>query len=247
MGGHLGITWVLAFYFLYLFEVYCVETNFDHSVSSNISMHYEGEPKIKSTSGDKLLLPPKLSKSISFRNIKKKRNDKDNICKKKDVDKICYFKWINGVDKNIDSSTLVQNSENKLSKIITNNNGWDIIEDYNNKVGLIATGGKDSFVQLTLKNVKERINSLIFIILRSYSSKWKNSKVRINVKRISSDMEEEILSIELSGVHESSTSLIYPYAYKLEKEIDVGDTMMMNVQLIDGESFKFTDFAFCYK
>ena len=228
----------------------------------NLKLHspiYKGKPRQRHNN---LLLPPPLSKRLTLKNVatlwNNTNNDNSNSnCNIKDIDKVCSFKWLNGGGFNTQSNT----KENVLSKRITKSNGWSIIEDYNNKLGLVAIGGKDSYVQLTFENINESINSLIFIILRSYGKKWQNSRVKIRVmaknykysdgnnnKYSNNDTDEDIiLSIELNGFHKSKTSLIYPFAYKLNETIGIGSTMVVDIQLIDGTTFKFTDMAFCYK
>ena len=81
------------------------------------------------------------------------------------------------------------------------------------------------------------------MIMKSYDERWYNSRVEVIV----TSRNIEMLSIVLKGFHDSNTSVNYFYECPLEYETSKESYLSLDVQLADGNEFKFTGMAICSK
>ena len=130
----MGITWVIAFNFLILGEIYCNQNDpkilEENREKAKHSTYYGGKPKPLS---NKIIPPPILSKSLSIKDISslwridsaksvatsKCTNDDDSTYKGK-----CMFKWL---ERQLNANDKLELNQYMSNNTIINNkdNDWD--------------------------------------------------------------------------------------------------------------------------
>jgi len=171
------------------------------------------------------------------------------------VKRPCVFSFVSGLERNLNKPKVLLS---KLKPYLTNNRGWDAVDD-NGKNGFVPTMGIGSKFTLELKQLKEPVNILTFMVMTSYSAKWESSKIRVEAffrKKGGSDKEYEKLAkpMEISGEHNKQTSETYVHEMQLtggESEkgtavAAVGGDLKVDVELIGGSTFKLMGMAFCH-
>jgi hypothetical protein len=88
------------------------------------------------------------------------------------------------------------------------------------------------------------IRTIVFFVMKSYGPKWSNSRVQITA---TSQGEEEttLLSQVLEGFHDRPTSETYAEAFQLKQAISSETPLRLQMQLIDGQTFKLMGLAIC--
>jgi len=215
---------------------------------------YNNEPGIIPTA-----LPPPLSQGMLLQNVSRLWQDaedqKNKLCQQQQYSKTtvpepknretyrpCAFAWI-GNYKGIDDAEKLTAI---MSPLLTSNNGWDAVSDYN-KVGYAPTRGTNSSFTMQISNLVQPIRSVSLLVMKSYGELWAESRVCVSVIVTNQQQQQEshIEQIEIEGFHASNTSVSYPYKVKLDKAAFSGDTIKVTVKLIQGKTFKITGIALC--
>ena len=253
MGGHLAMTWVMAFNFLHAVVTHCN--------SEQILENYRNIMYIPDSSLDRTLngrpgpipknSPPAMTSGLQLDDVFDQwkpiffNQGEPQTCKK-DESFPCVFNWMLGTDGI--QRELPQLMEKKSVDV----DGWAVedetLEKKLAKRGWAAIGGKSSSFTIRLKKVKNKIQGLHFFVMHSYGKKWNDSVVKVSVFGANETDNDynHLADLKMEGFHDSETSVTYPYEINLRDEyIAKGGKIRIVVTLISGVYFKFTGMAFC--
>ena len=165
----------------------------------------------------------------------------------------CPFSWISGL-------SLQQNNKTWIDEYFRSRastwQGW-ILSDDGGKIGFIPTetsansngdnGNNNKQIVLDFKDVTQPIQSVTFFIMKSYGTKWQDSKVRVQTysRQKSSSTWDEVNVKEMVGFHDKNTSEMYTEAIELSDPIERGGSLRLGAQLIGGTTFKLMGLAIC--
>eukprot|EP00957_Ditylum_brightwellii_P116627 8896345-Ditylum_brightwellii.AAC.1 len=147
--------------------------------------------------------------------------------------------------------------QERINTAVVSNDGWEVLAD-NEKLGYVATNANAFFeMKLSLDDTTmDVVQTVNFMVMRSYGDKWEGSKVRVDAYIYKSGMEgkeeDEMTraptkSMEIVGYHEKETSETYNYKIDFGEEGKAvgGDTLRVRVELVGGSTFKFMGMAIC--
>ena len=88
-----------------------------------------------------------------------------------------------------------------------------------------------------------------FVVMQSYGEKWAGSKIeaRASVFKDEDGEQAEVeRSLEIEGFHDSQTSESFNFALDLGEDRAVeGDSLVIDVKLVGGPTFKIMGMMFC--
>jgi len=201
-------------------------------------------------------LPPPLDADLTLEAVTQRsqdaaskqphRIDNDSDCV---VKRPCIFSFVSGLERDLNKPKVLLD---KLKPYLTNNSGWDAVDDHG-KNGFVPTKGIGSKFTLELKQLKEPVNILTFMVMTSYGAKWEGSNIRVEVffRKKGGGEYEKLRSMEISGEDTGKeTSETYVHEMHLTGEKSEGGTvggdLKVDVELIGGSTFKIMGMAFCH-
>ena len=200
-------------------------------------------------------LPPPLDADLTLETVTQRwqdaaskqpqRIDNNSDCV---VKRPCVFSFVSGLERDLNKPKVLLD---KLKPYLTNNMGWDAVDDHG-KNGFVPTKGIGSKFTLELKQLKEKVNILTLMVMTSYGTKWESSNIRVEAfsrKEGEGDKEYDKLgnSMEISGEHSKQTSETYVHEMQLgAAAAAVGGDLKVDVELIGGSTFKLMGMAFCH-
>mmetsp|Transcript_44225 Transcript_44225/g.134659 ORF Transcript_44225/g.134659 Transcript_44225/m.134659 type:complete len:699 (-) Transcript_44225:20-2116(-) len=275
MSFHFSAAIVIAYNFLQLASTYCSlhssqlygkldeaqqlqevsEANWDYGYDSvnglpglrNGPVPKGPRPKIDA-------LPPWLDRELTLETITARWNEDAVKTRhvpdqsKCDVKRPCVFSFVSGITPDIgDPKGLTA----RLEPYLAYNQGWEAQAHNGFKNGWVPTGGLGSKFTLQLKQLRQPVKVLTFMVMKSYGEKWQGSKIRINASfRVDSNSLYAPLAapMDIKGEHGKKTSETYNH------ELDVtgtptgvvpGGDLKIDVKLVGGTTAKIMGLAFC--
>ena len=151
--------------------------------------------------------------------------------------------------------------DNIMNSVLIVNEGWTA-EGYpvrQPRIGWNAHTANAAF-SIKLENVTVDTKFISVLSMKSYSEQWKNSKLAISTtvvqnSTIPMDMEtnrtskvdwsnEETLSY-IDGYHEIKTSVFFLHKFPIVEGARKGDSVIVDMKLVQGSEFKITSIALC--
>lgn len=136
-----------------------------------------------------------------------------------------------------------------LNPFVVERIGWnwenDMRNGWQNKLGLAAhtPGAK---IQLRINNINNRIRKITLHSLKSYGEKWQGSEAEFRIKILSGETVKHETSFRQTGIHDSETSIAYPFVLDLEDHAaEIGETVEMEIELVGGSEFKIIALMMC--
>jgi hypothetical protein len=169
---------------------------------------------------------------------------------------VCSYAWM--VNRQTEISRPVH-IDNVLRTVLTSNDGWVAKGKpiQQPRTGWYAQKENATF-SLKIHNVSVETNFLTFLTMKSYGPTWFGIKlvVVVRVAHVGNDNNRnpnnitnshgEEASYEISGYHETKTSVHFPHKLQLPGGgAKVGDTIIVEAQLASGSNFKIAGMAFC--
>jgi len=134
----------------------------------------------------------------------------------------------------------------------TQNDGWQVeranAEGWSNKDGWIATKANSTFSLEFVADKKVKTASIYF--LRSYGEKWKDSKAKFALSRVLPDNAKVVAEHEIDGVWADENyhySLILSETIRLDEEVEIGEKITLQGDLVSGSHFKVMGMTLCNK
>ena len=188
-------------------------------------------------------LPPPLTTDLNLEDVSalwKKSADQPEPCP---LEPRCIFAWIYGLSRDTNDMEKVHE---RFMNHTTVNLGWRLMED-GGKWGWIPWMGRRSKWVLDFKNATQPLRSVSLLYMRSYGAKWEHSTLQLSAySRPTSNDEWKHLSEEkLHGVHAKNTSETYTHELILEKENGIGSDLRIQLELVNGTTFKVSGLAVC--
>jgi hypothetical protein len=90
---------------------------------------------------------------------------------------------------------------------------------------------------VTDTTMSRRVNTVIIFYMKSYSDKWKDSKVNASVYLGSDSTVAPVASVKLSGFHEKKTSEFFMEKLRFENPGSHNDVLLL-LKMIGGQTFK---------
>lgn len=262
MGMHISSVWILAFNFLVTATTYCEMPTALNMTDENQYIPINGLPLLRK--GTEVLkdhpmpkppaLPPKLDQNLTLDNVSKIWQDEGNLNNEADAlpkcnihDKLfmprkCLFAWMgNSLEK-------TESVEEKIKVAVLESQDWKLSTDHE-KTGYLATQANAKFV-LKFTDIDYPVATVNLMVMTSYGKNWEGSKIRVDTFVIPKDnvgMKKDVGSMDISGYHDKETSETFVYKLKLGEKAEIGDGLLVEVQLIGGVTFKITGMAMCSK
>lgn len=252
--AHLTIAWTVCFASLELLSNFC-DDNALQTDSKRIDPSSTPEtsaptnyPLYDHSHGRLPFLPPVLSRNLLLKNITNEwkssiddyaKNNATSIdCSNGDHNP-CLSAWIAAPEHfgtyEINMFMLTYAKEN---------HGWVVEKDtkdgWAQKVGLVATCHNASFT-VKFENITKPLRVITIFYLKSYGSKWKDSRALVTVSNETSMMS----SHDLSGEHDLNYSLTYSERIELQRSLEKGSNVNLKVQVKMGNTFKIMGLMFC--
>jgi hypothetical protein len=143
-----------------------------------------------------------------------------------------------------------------LRAVLKSNDGW-VAKGYpirQPRTGWLAVKENATF-SLHIVNVTAETNFLTILSMKSYGPTWVGTKLVVearvahvgnNNNNNNSNPNDTTSSYEISGHHETKTSVLFPHKLQLPGGgAKVGDTIFVEAKLSGGSNFKISGMAFC--
>mmetsp|Transcript_12817 Transcript_12817/g.19212 ORF Transcript_12817/g.19212 Transcript_12817/m.19212 type:complete len:931 (+) Transcript_12817:127-2919(+) len=180
----------------------------------------------------------------------------------------CAYAW---VSHQFPSTSFIHKEQlaEKMEEVIISNNGWLADGDpiTNPRTGWYTYESNSSFT-MRIENITEDTNAVIIYAMKSYGPKFLRSKLsvttraervvplndddNVSIHNFSTsqhiDMKElsETFTTAIDGYHDTHTSVHFPYTIPIIGGARIGDTVILNAQLVGGSHFKIAGIAFCH-
>ena len=259
-GGHQMITWAWAYAFLDSMVNYC-DTDWKEGYNNDTqafgaerkSTHTETIKKLVQLHEENTVLRPPLGPGIFLEDISDfweksaaefKARNCSNSTNQVAAAPPCMFAWISGMEGR---TRFVRQLQKYLKPYQKRMDGWSIKNDmslgWSRKLG-IEVVQPDGIMEFELANLAQPIRKFEFNSIKSYGDKWMGSKVKIFIT--SSDQKTTYLDgVEVTGFHESKSSITYTSTFDLSTEAPVGSSVNIRVQMVNGTSFKVMGMMAC--
>jgi hypothetical protein len=271
MGFHIGMAWTVLFNFLNAAVEACsdgedgLESSFalsttkwvTDSLANKVSAEtHQGTPSKyigrlqPDTTPDSAVLEWKDRVAIE-----EKHCQKNGIASYVAVPK-CAYAWMFNRQAGIATPNDVSRA---LRPVLTSNDGWKAegrpkAISQSARTGWCAQKEKATF-SLKIHNVSVETNFLTLVIMKSYGPTFVGTKLVV-VARVAhvgnhnnsntANSHDEQASYEISGYHETKTSVHFPHKVQLPGGgAKVGDTIFVEGKLAEGSTFKIAGMAFC--
>ena len=130
--------------------------------------------------------------------------------------------------------------------------GWqserNMKEGWSNKIGWIAKKANATFT-LQFDTIQKEVNVVTIFFLRSYGSKWKDSRTKYTISRVTKEDTKRGINVllegEISGVHNDAHSLTLSQEFTLSDTIHKGESLSIKVDLVSGRTFKIMGMMMC--
>jgi len=252
LGMHVVSAWTVGYYLLNLVTTYC---SLEPVMLSNTAIHNPselqenqslppGKPKMAPPAHK---LPPALTSDLTVGQLSEKwsrTNETQELecTTAQDLSsKQCAFSWIRGISKDSPKDT--------FAPFIVNNTGWSFVKDHG-KLGLVAEGA-NSTTTLEFHNATHPIRSIMIMAMKSYGDRWANSSVRVQAFEFQQNNKTmghsplPVASMDISGVHNSETSVSYKYSIPINIEDASSNGIRLTMELVGGSTAKIMGLSVC--
>jgi hypothetical protein len=260
-GMHLSTMWIMAYHLLSLATTLCSTEvwNKQATVWSNFSQTsvlraYNTSDQIKIPENVEyqplpLGLPPLLTNNLSLVDITDKwRANARNIpntslvCSHSNESR-CIYSWINGLEWEETSASI----ETKFAPFVKHQGKWSVIDDTGrHKFGWVPAE-KDSELLFEFRNLTRPIGTVTLFPMKSYGEKWRdsNSRFRFMSQEDEAASWSELITTDISGVHDRNTSETYTVSIDLPSAIPKNANLRMSMTLTNGTTFKLMGLSVC--
>ncbi|EEC42519.1 predicted protein [Phaeodactylum tricornutum CCAP 1055/1] len=260
-GMHLSTMWIMAYHLLSLATTLCSTEvwNKQATVWSNFSQTsvlraYNTSDQIKFPENVEyqplpLGLPPLLTNNLSLVDITDKwRANARNIpntslvCSHSNESR-CIYSWINGLEWEETSASI----ETKFAPFVKHQGKWSVIDDTGrHKFGWVPAE-KDSELLFEFRNLTRPIGTVTLFPMKSYGEKWRdsNSRFRFMSQEDEAASWSELITTDISGVHDRNTSETYTVSIDLPSAIPKNANLRMSMTLTNGTTFKLMGLSVC--
>ena len=265
MGMHIISAWIIAYNLLAMAATYCSmetiletkelldyeSTKFAQIVpfkDDNYKGRYSnipGKPRNPPNG-----LPPILTPSLSLESISdlwraqaKENPQCGNVNDDSLPGKRCIFAWISGLSQQQQDAKWI---EALFGVHTVQKDGWKLVDE-NGKLGYMPQKLGDKMT-LDFTNISQPIRTVTIFILKSYGTKWHDSRVRASVSeqsRLGNNDWNVVSSLDLQGVHAKNTSEMYPETMELARALPPGVDLQVSFELTGGTTFKIMGLAIC--
>jgi hypothetical protein len=253
MGMHIVSAWLILYGLLDTILSYCSSRQLHEQGSPNLLSNVLGnqtdflpyrEPKLQYG------LPPRLYPDLSLMDVSDRwQKDSDAYNKNASVcsqSERCIFAWVSRITENCMWSPQLNAT---MHAHLVDNTGWEAVYDYF-KLGWEATGGHKSRFALELTNVSQPISEIMLNVMKSYGTKWTESKIHLQVLHRRHDKAEwkpiRLTNSDVLGYHGKNTSEQYASVSKFRKgPVAVGSDLRLSIELVTGNTFKLMGMAVC--
>ena len=269
-GGHVSITLNVAFNLFNMLFEHCDDDIFINAMNEKEAESRDSNKTIYQIK-DSLLLPPlhdnpeqgKVTEAWNKNTIKAAKGKKSK-CENGGSRK-CAFAWV-AMRQEEEHAHLLDEPSNIIVPNV--GNGWTVVRAWpptnyglygtaNATVHLQVPGKVNNIFQDKESNSTDiQIKMMEITYMKSYSEKWKNSSMRVEIRSNNTDsgnsFSEQIngmvppvlASANYSGYHEQLTSEYYTETL-LINGTQVGESVQVTFEMIGGYTFKIIALSFC--
>ncbi|GAX10536.1 hypothetical protein FisN_40Lh003 [Fistulifera solaris] len=242
MPGHIAVTWMVAYSLLRVAIEYCEHERHERGTMRTTATFNENDvPSIINTP---LSLPTLWNTTfVEWQERLQQSKLPVQPCSKNGP---CLFAF---VANPAGTHRLRGKLANYIAIYEVSNTGWqaedDIRNGWQNKLGLCAHSVGAELV-LEFRNITQPVKTISLHSLKSYGPAWENSVAQFNVTvRHSSAIVYET-SFEITGFHNQTTSLTYPFQLELPSGgATPGTDLEIRMTLVQGSNFKITSLLLC--
>jgi hypothetical protein len=242
MPGHIAVTWIVAYSLLRVALEYC-----EHERHERETMRKTTTSKDKNVTpimNTPLPLPTPWSTTfVEWQERLQQRKLPVQQCSKNGP---CLFAF---VANPAGTHRLRGKLANYIASYEVSNTGWhaedDIRNGWQNKLGLCAHSVGAELV-LEFRNITQPVKTISLHSMKSYGPAWENSVAQFNVTIRHSSAIVYDTAFEITGFHNQTTSLTYPYQLELPAgAAKLGTDLEIRMRLVQGSNFKITSLLLC--
>jgi hypothetical protein len=270
MGFHIGMAWTVLFNFLNAVVEACsdgddgLETSSAPSTTQWIKTSWTNKTSTEELNSKYFgrLKPGATLKSIVSEwkdrvDVKEKNCQMNEHINSTSHVPVCSYAWMVFRQTGI---IRPQHINKVLRTVLKSNDGWVAKGKpiQHPRTGWYAQKANATF-SMQLHNISVETNFLTFLTMKSYGPTFVGTKLAV-VARVAHDgdlnninpndsaksHDEQETSYEISGYHETKTSVHFPHQLQLPGGgAKVGDTIFVEAKLVGGSHFKIAGMAFC--
>ena len=157
----------------------------------------------------------------------------------------CPFSWVSGLSLQQNNISWVDEyfQQQSISWV-----QWEISDD-EKKIGFIPSPGAEKAVMiLNFMYPHQQLNSVTLFYMKSYGTKWENSKLRLDIFSVPSSGQElgrHLGGRDLLGSHSKNTSEMYTEEIILAETVQASKKIQVEATLSGGGTFKIMGLAVC--
>jgi hypothetical protein len=262
-GMHIATMWIMAYNFLNLATTHCSVGDWTSQNQNNLAQTSAGlsfmhpfntsdQVKIPDSHYYQPMpssLPPIVTNDLSLLNVTDKwRSDARDLEKDPKVcspnrTARCIFSWVNGIDWRETSATI----QEKFAPFVVEQGKWRVIDDTGRRKFGWVPAEKGSKLLFEFQNLTQPVRTVTLFPMKSYGEKWRNSNARFRFLSKSSKSIEwlELTSLDISGLHSTTTSEIYTIPVHMPSEISANSNLRISMTLTNGTTYKLMGLAIC--
>lgn len=259
MGMHILTMWVVAYNFLHIATTFCslevlgVGTDHPNNIEELYNASYlarlaplrgswrrtvEGRPR---RTGRAKHLPPRLTLSLSLKDISKLWADAGNTCTAETATdgetSLCLLSWLSSTMGEFDS--LARN----LSTVAKEMSGWTFSSDHD-KTGYVPSRPGDVLL-FEFDQPLHPTHKIALWFMKSYGAPWTGSRLQVTVSQLLQRSWQTVSTHELFGVHAKNTSEMYTEVVPVDVPAQASLRLRLTFTGSPGSTFKLMGLAVC--
>jgi len=208
MGGHLAVAWSILYSMIDMMSLHCDNEAFVERIQVE---GHKGVFDERVQNVVREIPPPELRPDLTLQNVSREWQDtviqmrKDEL-KCSDKEAQCAFAFLAGPASTVRSPEEI---DAYLQPFLIRNEGWEPVvsisdDGYVKKLGLEARK-RSARMALQLVDIQQDVRVINVQHIKSYGTKWADSKARFTVRVESPDDQSYTCKFEIDGYHEHQT------------------------------------------
>jgi hypothetical protein len=258
-GMHIATMWIMAYNFLNLATTHCSVVNWssqtNHNSAGSSFMHpFNTSDQIKIPESTYYQpvpssLPPALTDALTLKDVTDMwRNDaralekNPKVCSPNRTSR-CIFSWVSGLEWQESIATI----QKKFAPFVVEQGKWRVIDDTGRRKFGWVPAEKGSKLLFEFQNLTQTVRTVTLFPMKSYGEKWRNSNARFRFLSKSNEAMDwlELTSLEIPGLHSTTTSEIYTIPVHMPSEIPANSNLRISMTMTNGTTYKLMGLTVC--
>jgi hypothetical protein len=137
--------------------------------------------------------------------------------------------------------------QKKFAPFVVEQGKWRVIDDTGRRKFGWVPAEKGSKLLFEFRNLTQTVRTVTLFPMKSYGEKWRNSNARFRFLSKSNEAMDwlELTSLEIPGLHSTTTSEIYTIPVHMPSEIPANSNLRISMTMTNGTTYKLMGLTVC--